>query len=150
MSSVFTLPHRLGPHHCGGPGEPVGPQHGEAGAGLRGAGAVLGDALVDGVVVLADAVDGQRAAGERDTERSQLQPGLYHTHTRDNRLIIIIITGDSIHLGGHTHTRDNRLIIIIITGDSIHLGGQAEACAHLRNNAIIINGDSRRAQVITV
>ena len=94
---------------------------------LCGAGAVLGDALVDGVVVLADAVDGQRAAGERDTERSQLQPGLYHTHTRDNRLIIIIITGDS-----------------------IHLGGQAEACAHLRNNAIIINGDSRRAQVITV
>ena len=110
---------RLGPHLCGGPGEPVGPQHGEAGAGLRGAGAVLGDALVDGVVLLADAVDGQRAAGERDTERSQLQPGLYHTHTRDNRLIIIIITGDS-----------------------IHLGGQAEACAHLRNNAIIINRDS--------
>ena len=36
---------RLGPHLCGGPGEPVGPQHGEAGAGLRGAGAVLGDAL---------------------------------------------------------------------------------------------------------
>ena len=80
VSSVFTLPHRLGPHHCGGPGEPVGPQHGEAGAGLRGAGAVLGDALVDGVVVLADAVDGQRAAGERDTERSQLKPGLYHSY----------------------------------------------------------------------
>ena len=61
---------RLGPHHCGGPGEPVGPQHGEAGAGLRGAGAVLGDALVDGVIVLADAVDGQRAAGEREINKN--------------------------------------------------------------------------------
>ena len=43
---------RLGPHHCGGPGEPVGPQHGEAGAGLRGAGAVLGDALVVAAAVV--------------------------------------------------------------------------------------------------
>ena len=44
--------------------------------------------LVDGVVVLADAVDGQRAAGERDTERSQLQPGLYHTHTHTHVITV--------------------------------------------------------------
>ena len=40
--------------------------------------------LVDGVVVLADAVDGQRAAGERDTERSQLQSVLYHSYSRSS------------------------------------------------------------------
>ena len=43
---------RLGPHLCGGPGEPVGPQHGEAGAGLRGAGAVLGSGQTSSVVNL--------------------------------------------------------------------------------------------------
>lgn len=41
----------------------VGPEHGEASAGLRGAGAVLRDALVDGLVILADAVYGECAAG---------------------------------------------------------------------------------------
>lgn len=44
-------------------GKPVGPEHREAGAGLRGAGTVLGDALVDGLVILADAINGQCAAG---------------------------------------------------------------------------------------
>lgn len=47
----------------------VGPEHGEASAGLRGAGAVLRDALVDGLVVLADAVYGERAAGRPGGER---------------------------------------------------------------------------------
>ena len=82
---------RLGPHLGGGAGQPVGPEHGEAGAGLRGARAVLGDALVDGVVVLADAVDGQRAVRrERERERdgemrvtrgplTQLQWVIYHS-----------------------------------------------------------------------
>lgn len=57
---------RLGPHLRGHAGQAVGPEDGEAGAGLRGAGAVLGDALVDGLVVLADAVYGQRAGGGRE------------------------------------------------------------------------------------
>lgn len=42
-------------------GKPVGPEHGEAGAGLGGACTVLSNALVNGLVVLADAVDGQCA-----------------------------------------------------------------------------------------
>lgn len=68
-------PHRggrqgFGPHVGGLARQPVGPEHGEAGAGLRGAGTVLSDALVDGLVILADAVYGQRAAGgDRKEER---------------------------------------------------------------------------------
>lgn len=48
--------------HVGGDTwQSVRPQHSEAGAGLRGAGAVLSDALVDGLVLLADAVYRQSA-----------------------------------------------------------------------------------------
>lgn len=36
--------------------QPVGPEHGEAGAGLRGASAVFGDALVDSFVLLANGI----------------------------------------------------------------------------------------------
>lgn len=54
---------RLGLHASGHAGQPVGPEDREAGAGLRGAGAVLRNTLVDGLVLLADAVYGQ-SAGE--------------------------------------------------------------------------------------
>lgn len=52
-------------HVGGSTRKSIGPEHCEAGAGLRGAGAVLSDALVDGLVILADAIYGQRAAGSR-------------------------------------------------------------------------------------
>lgn len=57
---------RLGLHLRGHAGQAVGPEDGQAGAGLRGAGAVLRDALVDGLVVLADAVYGQCAGGGQE------------------------------------------------------------------------------------
>lgn len=66
---------RLGLYVGGHAGQPVGPEHGEAGAGLRGAGAVLGDALVDGLVVLADAVYRQCAARGRKSGRNKRKWG---------------------------------------------------------------------------
>lgn len=58
----------LCPHALGRAGQPISPQHGEAGTGLRGARAVLGQALVDGFVCLVDPVDGESAVWghERD------------------------------------------------------------------------------------
>lgn len=55
----------LGPHAGGHARQAVGPEHREPGAGLRGPGAVLGDTLVDGLIVLTDAVYRQRTAGGR-------------------------------------------------------------------------------------
>lgn len=61
--------HRLGPHALWGSRQPFCPQDRQAGAGLRGAGAVLGDALVDGFIRLVDPIDGQSAA--RGHERAK-------------------------------------------------------------------------------
>lgn len=57
---------RLGLNASGHAGQAVGPEDRETGAGLRGAGAVLRNTLVDGLVVLADAVYGQRAGGGQE------------------------------------------------------------------------------------
>lgn len=54
---------RLGVHPGRHARQAVGPEDREAGAGLHGAGTVLHNALVDGLVVLADAVYGQGAGG---------------------------------------------------------------------------------------
>lgn len=62
---------RLGPHVGRHAGQAVGPEDREAGAGLRGAGAVLRNALVDGLVVLANAVYGQRAGGGQERQSEQ-------------------------------------------------------------------------------
>lgn len=52
-------------------GQAVGPEHGEASAGLRGSGTVLSDALVDGLVILANAVYRQCAAGRQEGLRKK-------------------------------------------------------------------------------
>lgn len=62
---------RLGMHAGRHAGQAVGPEDREAGAGLRGAGTVLRNALVDGLVVLANAVYGQRAGGGRERWREE-------------------------------------------------------------------------------
>lgn len=62
---------RLSPRHLDGGGrdclslhalwgtwQPICPQDSQASAGLRGAGAILGDALVDGFICLVDPIDG--------------------------------------------------------------------------------------------
>lgn len=77
LSVLFGLPpghldggggEGLGLHVGGDTGQSVRPEHGEAGAGLCGAGSVLSNALVDGLVLLADAVDRQSAVrAERQT-----------------------------------------------------------------------------------
>lgn len=54
---------RLGMHAGRHAGQAVGPEDREAGAGVLVAGCVLSNALVDGLVVLADAIYGQRAGG---------------------------------------------------------------------------------------
>lgn len=81
--------------HCGGrqgfgldvgglARQPVGPEHSEAGAGLRGAGAVLSDALVDGLVLLADAVydecaaGGENEGGEEDEDEGEDEKEVFH------------------------------------------------------------------------
>lgn len=60
---------RLSLHALRRAGQPICPQDREASAGLRGARAVLGDALVDGFVRLVDPVDGQRAAWGHDRDK---------------------------------------------------------------------------------
>lgn len=66
---------RLSLHALWRTGQPICPQDRQASTGLRGAGAVLGNALVDGFIRLVDPIDGESAAWghERDkhlTERS--------------------------------------------------------------------------------
>lgn len=62
---------RLGLHAGRHARQAVGPEDREAGAGLRGAGTVLRNTLVDGLVVLADAVYGQGAGGEQKRWRKE-------------------------------------------------------------------------------
>lgn len=73
---------RLGLHVRGHAGQAVGPEDREAGAGLRGASAVLRNTLVDGLVVLADAGNGQRAGGgqERWSEEERQTEGENRDH----------------------------------------------------------------------
>lgn len=61
--------------------QPVGLEHREASAGLRGAGAVLRNTLVDGLVVLADVIDGQCAVGE-EGENETLKFSFFDTWKR--------------------------------------------------------------------
>lgn len=57
-------------HLLRGARQPICPQHREARAGLAGAGAVLGDALVNGFILLTDPIDCERA---KNTGRGNTQ-----------------------------------------------------------------------------
>ena len=59
----------MGLHLAGGAGEPVGPQHRQPGASLGRASTVLSNALVDRLVILANAIYGQRAVAGRRGRR---------------------------------------------------------------------------------
>lgn len=59
----------LCPHALRRAGQPISPQHGEARAGLRGARAVLGQALVDGFIRLVDPIDGESAVWGQERDK---------------------------------------------------------------------------------
>lgn len=64
----------------------VGPEHSETGAGLRGASAVLSDALVDSFIILADGIYCQcatRAGGEKERNKTMGKLGYLNIFTQN-------------------------------------------------------------------
>lgn len=81
---VLSVLLRLPPGHLDGGGweglslhmgghtrQPISPEHREACTGLCGAGAVLGDTLVDSLIILADAIYRQCAMSEEELEQGR-------------------------------------------------------------------------------